>query len=135
MRPWQRAATPYVQAVMVLEWFKERTDVPVLARDAAVGIATAYRFLHEAIDMIAAQAPELPEVLAQGPRAGWAFVCLDGTLIASTRSSARSETGHDVWYSGKHKRHGGNCADWEPLHPSDAMKERGLRSSCGPGGC
>jgi hypothetical protein len=35
-------------------------------------------------------------------------VCLDGTLIPSTRSSAPSETGHDVWYSGKHKRHGGN---------------------------
>jgi hypothetical protein len=25
--PWQRAATPYVQAVMVLRWFKERTDM------------------------------------------------------------------------------------------------------------
>jgi hypothetical protein len=108
VRPWQRAATPYVQAVMVLRWFKERTDVRILARDATVGIATAYRYLHEAIDVIAARAPELPEVLAEGLRAGWSFVCLDGTLIASTRSSARSEAGHDVWYSGKHKRHGGN---------------------------
>jgi hypothetical protein len=24
-RPWQRAATPYVQAVMVLRWFKDLT--------------------------------------------------------------------------------------------------------------
>lgn len=106
--PWQRAATPYVQAIMVLRWFKEATDVRILARDAAVSTATAYRYLHEAIDVIAAQAPELPDVLAEGLRQGWAFVCLDGTLIASTRSSARSEAGHDLWYSGKHKQHGGN---------------------------
>jgi len=35
-------------------------------------------------------------------------VCLDGTLIASTRCAAPSEAGHDLWSSGKHKRHGGN---------------------------
>ena len=108
VRPWQRAATPYVQAVLVLRWFKERTDLRILARDARISIATAYRYLHEAIDVIAAQAPELPDVLAHGLEEEWAFVCLDGTLIASTRSSARSQAGHDVWYSGKHKRHGGN---------------------------
>jgi hypothetical protein len=107
-RPWQRAATPYVQAVMALRWFKEATDIPILARDARVSIATAYRYLHEAIDVIADQAPELPEVLAEGLRHGWAFVCLDGTLVPCTRVSAPSEAGHDLWYSGKHKQHGGN---------------------------
>lgn len=108
VRPWRRAATVYVQAVMTLRWFKERTDVRILARDAGISVATAYRYLHEAIDVIAAQAPDLPDVLTEGRRQGWAFVCLDGTLIASTRSSARSAAGHDIWYSGKHKRHGGN---------------------------
>jgi hypothetical protein len=34
IRPWQRTATPYTQAVMVLRWFKEDTDVAILARDA-----------------------------------------------------------------------------------------------------
>jgi hypothetical protein len=63
--------------------------VAILARDAGVSIATGYRYLHEAIDVIAAQAPELPEVLAEGLRQGWAFVCLDGTLVPSTRCSAR----------------------------------------------
>ena len=106
--PWQRAATPRAQAVLVLRWFKERTDVRILARDARVSVATAYRYLHEAIDVIAARAPELPEVVARGREKGWAFVCLDGTLIPATRCSARSEAGHDLWYSGKHKRHGGN---------------------------
>ena len=107
-RPWQRAATVYVQAVMVLRWFKDDTDIRLLARDGGVSIATGYRYLHEAIDVIAAHAPQLGEVLAQGLDEGWGFVCLDGTLIASTRCSEPSEAGHDLWYSGKHKRHGGN---------------------------
>jgi DDE superfamily endonuclease len=97
-----------VQAVMVLRWFKERTDMRVLARDARVSIATAYRYLHEGIDVIAARAPDLPKLLDRGLAEGWAFVCLDDTLICSTRCSALSQSGHDLWYSGKHKQHGGN---------------------------
>jgi len=108
IRPWQRAATVYVQAVMALRWFKDATDIRLLARDAGVSIATGYRYLHEAIDVIAAHCPDLTEVLQRGRREGWAFVCLDGTLISTTRSSAPSERGHDIWYSGKHKRHGAN---------------------------
>lgn len=107
-RPWQRAATPYAQAVLVLRWFKERTDVDVLARDSRISIATAYRYLHEAIDVIAAHAADLHEVLAHGLEQGWEFVCVDGTLIPMVRSSRKSEAGHDLWYSGKHHRHGGN---------------------------
>jgi hypothetical protein len=108
-RPWQRAATPYTQAVLVLRWFKDATDLPALARDARVSVATAYRYVHEGIDVIAAQAPELPDVLADGLAEGWEYVCLDGTLIGCVRSSMPSEgSGHDVWYSGKHHRHGGN---------------------------
>lgn len=60
-RPWQRAATPFAQAVLALRWFKDATDLPpILARDAKVSVATAYRYVLEAIDVIAAQAPELP---------------------------------------------------------------------------
>lgn len=108
LRPWQRAATPYAQAVLVLRWFKEATDIRVLARDTRLSIATAYRYLHEAIDVISEHAPDLHDVLAQGLQDGWAFLCLDGTLIPSVRSGRRSEAGHDLWYSGKHHRHGGN---------------------------
>ena len=133
-RPWQRAATPYVQAVLVLRWFKERTDVRILARDAAVGIATAYRYLHEAIDVIARQAPELPEVLAEGLRAGWSFVCLDGTLIASTRSAARSEAGHDVWYSGNTSSTAGTsrCSPARPATPSGSARSSPARPTTSP---
>jgi len=107
-RPWQRAATVYVQAVMVLRWFRDGTDVAALARDAGISQATAYRYLHEGIDVIAAHAPDLHDVLAHGIESGWEHVSLDGTLIPATRCRQRSDTGHDLWYSGKHRRHGGN---------------------------
>ncbi len=93
---------------MVLRGFKEGTDLRIVARDAGVSIATAYRYLHEAIDVVATRAPDLHEVLAHGLDQGWTFVCLDATLISSTRSTARSQAGHDVWFSGKHKQHCGN---------------------------
>jgi hypothetical protein len=107
-RPWQRAATCWIQAVLVLRWFKDGTKLHLLARDAGISPATAYRYLHEAIDVIAAHAPDLHEVLTTGREQGWAFVSLDGTLVESTRCRARSQNGHDLWYSGKHHRHGGN---------------------------
>jgi hypothetical protein len=91
-----------------MRWFKDATDIAILARDARVSIATAYRYLHEAIDVIAQQRPDLHDVLARGLREGWDFMCLDGTLIPTVRSSRKSEAGHDLWYSGKHHRHGGN---------------------------
>ncbi len=58
------------------------------------------RYLNEGLDVIGGQAPEL----ARGQGEGWAFVCLGGTWIASTRSATRSETGHVLWCSGRHHR-------------------------------
>lgn len=110
IRPWQRAASCRVQAILVLRWLKDGTNLFLLARDSGVSIATAYRYLHEALDVIAARLPDLPTVLEQGHQAGWEYVCLDGTLIETTRCAARREENatSDLWYSGKHKRHGGN---------------------------
>lgn len=108
-RPWQRAATPFVQAVLVLRWFKDATDVALLARDAGISVATGYRYLHEGIDVIATHAPDLLDVLAQALTEEWGYLCLDGTLIATDRCSATNpDTGYDLWFSGKHKHHGGN---------------------------
>jgi len=104
-----RAASCFDQAVLVLRWFREDTGMPVLARDAGVSTATGYRYLHEGIDVLAAQAPELHQVLQAGRAAGWSHLTLDGTLIATGRCRMKNpDTGHDLWYSGKHKAHGGN---------------------------
>lgn len=54
--PWQRAATSWTQAVLVLRWLIDDTDVHLVARDAKVSQATGYRYLHEALGVIAEQA-------------------------------------------------------------------------------
>ncbi len=108
MRPWQRAATVHAQVLLVLRWLRHRADLHNLARDAQVSDATAYRYLHEGLEAIAAHAPELHDVLNAAREAGSAYLCLDGTLIPTDRVAARAEAGHDLWYSGKHHRHGGS---------------------------
>lgn len=108
-RPRQRAATARVQAILVLRWFKENTKVRILALDAGISIATAYRYLHEAIDVIAAHAPTLPEILQRAKAEGWPHLCLDGTLIETTKLAVTGASGRaDLWWSGKHDHHGGN---------------------------
>jgi len=104
-----RAASARTQALLVLRWFREDTGMPTLARDAGVSQATGYRYLHEGIDVLAAQAPDLHEVLEAGKAAGWTHVVLDGTLVRTDRCRTKNpDTGHDLWFSGKHKAHGGN---------------------------
>jgi hypothetical protein len=104
-----RAASARTQALLVLRWFREDTGMPTLARDAGVSPATGYRYLHEGIDVLAAQAPDLHQVLERGTAAGWTHVTLDGTPIRTDRCRTKHpDTGHDLWFSGKHHAHGGN---------------------------
>jgi len=104
-----RAASARDQALLVLRWFRDDADMKILARDIAVSVATGYRYLHEGIDVLAAQAPELHEVLEQGRAEGWSHLTVDGTLIRTDRvRTPHPDTGHDLWYSGKHRAHGGN---------------------------
>jgi hypothetical protein len=120
-----RAASAGTQAVLVLRWFREDTGLPTLARDAGVSTATGYRYLHEGIDVLAAQTPELHAALEAGKAAGWTHVTVDGTLIATDRCRTNNpDTGHDLWFSGKHKAHGGNVQivcdpDGHPVAVSD----------------
>lgn len=107
-RKGRRVLGCYRQAVLVLRWFRDDINVRLLARDARIGISTAYRHLHEGIDVRAAQAPDLHAVLGRARREGWSHISLDGTLIETNRVRAKGENGHDLWYSGKHKLHGGN---------------------------
>src|SRR3954453_1733538 len=104
-----RAASARDPALLVLRWFREDADMKILARDLTVSVATGYRYLHEGIDVLAAHAPDLHEVLAAGRAAGWTHVTLDGTLIRTDRCRIKNpDSGHDLWFSGKHHVHGGN---------------------------
>ena len=48
-RPVQRAAPARTQALLVLRWFKDATKLRILALDAGISIATAYRYLSTAV--------------------------------------------------------------------------------------
>jgi hypothetical protein len=120
-----RAASARDQAVLVLRWFREDADMKVLAADSGISLATGYRYLHEGIDALAAQAPDLHQVLERGKAAGWTHVTLDGTLIRTDRCRVKNpHTGHDLWFSGKHRAPGGNMQivsdpDGHPVAVSD----------------
>ena len=107
-----RALTCFWQAVMGLRWFRGHTDITALGRDHGVSRATAYRYLDEVIEVLAAQAPGLHEALQRAREDGCAYVILDGKVFAADRcgEQATSVKGQtiDVWYSGKAHRHGGN---------------------------
>jgi hypothetical protein len=122
-----RAASAREQGLLVLRWFREDAEMKILARDLTVSVATGYRYLHEGIDVLAALTPDLHEVLAAGKAAGWTHVTLDGTLIITDRCRMPNpDTGHDLWYSGKHRAHGGNVQiicdpDGFPVAASDVQ--------------
>jgi hypothetical protein len=103
-----RVLGPFRQAVLVLRWFLDGTRIRQLAADNAVATSTAYLRLHEAIDLLAALAPDVHEALAAAKAAGVTHVNLDGTLIHTDRVAQRGPNGADLWWSGKHKDHGGN---------------------------
>lgn len=109
-RPWQRAATCWTQAILLCRWMCDATPIHRLARDHGLSQATCYRYLHEALDVVAERAPDLHEVLDEQHAHGAAFLCLDGTLIATTAVHTPAGQGKttDAWYSGEHHRHGGN---------------------------
>ena len=93
----------------VLRWFLDGTRVAQLAVDNQLSSSTAYRYLHEAIDVLASAAPSLHGALLAARTAGHTHVHLDGTLIRTDRSRTVGPTaGVDLWWSGKHHQHGGN---------------------------
>src|SRR3954468_18772140 len=106
----------YRQAVLVLRWFLDGTRLAQLAADHRIGRSTAYRYLHEGIDVLAAAAPGLRGALLAPRAAGHPHVTVDGTRIRTDRCRVpgptaradRSDRRVDLWWSGKHAAHGGN---------------------------
>ncbi|CAL9493878.1 hypothetical protein SUDANB54_03277 [Streptomyces sp. enrichment culture] len=72
-----------------------------LAAGFGIGTTTAYRYVAEAVELLAALAPTLAE--AARTASTKAFVLLDGTLLPIDRIAADRP-----FYSGKHKKHGMN---------------------------
>jgi hypothetical protein len=98
--------------VLALRWFRDRTSPTALARDHGISRATAYRYLDEITEVLAAQAPDLHQALERAKELGFSHVILDGKIIPADRCKEPtvSVKGQviDLWYSGKAHCHGGN---------------------------
>jgi hypothetical protein len=80
-----RLLTCRKQAIFILAWFRDGTDLARLGRGFGLSRATAYRYRDEGITVLAAQAPELRDALERAWREGLSHLVLDGTLFATDR--------------------------------------------------
>jgi hypothetical protein len=129
-RPGSRVLTCFYQALLVLVWFRKGEDKTTLGAGFGVSRATAYRYLAEAVRVLAAQTPTLHDALVRVAADGWSHVILDGKLfdtdrLAETTTSVKGDT-IDAWYSGKHRDFGANIQaimrpDGLPIWTSDAL--------------
>jgi hypothetical protein len=132
----RRALTCFRQSVLVLRWLLDGTRMTMLARDNNISLSTCYDNLHECITVLAAQAPGLHAALLAAKAAGYDYVLLDGTVIETDRVSTPGPTdGVDLWWSKKHKNHGGNiqvltAPDGWPLWTSPVRPGREHDTTC-----
>jgi hypothetical protein len=89
------------QALLALAHLRCGDPYAQLAAGFEIGIATVYRYIREAVDVLAAQARTLAEAMTTVRTK--AYVILDGTLLPIDRIAADAP-----YYSGKHQRHGMN---------------------------
>lgn len=98
-----RRLDPTRQALLVLAHLRNGDTYTRLAFGFGIGVATAWRYVQEAVALLAAAAPTLAEAMRVAVTK--AYVILDGTLISIDRLSGINDR---LYYSGKHKRHGVN---------------------------
>jgi hypothetical protein len=98
-----RKLNPGQQALLVLVHLRNGDTFAALAAGFGVGVATAWRYVHETVTLLAARSPKLDTALRAAKHAGHAFVVIDGTLIPNDRVAADRP-----FYSGKHRKHGMN---------------------------
>lgn len=103
-----RVLNVFKQAALMLRWFVDGTRLVQLALDNGISVPTAYRYLHEGLAVLADHAPDLSTALERAAAAGYTHMNLGGTLIRTDRVAAVDPSGADLWWSGKHKHHGGN---------------------------
>jgi hypothetical protein len=98
-----RKLSPGREALHVLGYLRKGETIDLLAAGFAIGRTTAWRYVNETTELLAARAPKLRKAVRDAKRAGHAYVVLDGTLIAIDRVAKDRP-----FYSGKHRKHGMN---------------------------
>jgi hypothetical protein len=96
-----RKLTAARQALLVLAHLRGGDTYARLAAGFRIGVSTVYRYIREAVDLLATLAPSLADAVRVARTT--AYVILDGTLISIDRVAAERP-----YYSGKHRRHGMN---------------------------
>jgi hypothetical protein len=123
-----RALTCWVQALFVIAWFRDRPNITRHGAAFAISQSTAYRYLHEGIDVLAARAPDLHQALQDALARGLSHLELDGKIFDTDRCRAQvlgvKGQSIDAWYSGKTADFGGNVQalfepDGFPIFTSD----------------
>ncbi|MEU1701199.1 transposase family protein [Streptomyces pseudogriseolus] len=89
------------QSLLVLAHLRCGDTYARLAGGFRIGIATAYRYIREAVGLLAALAPTLEQAMTTARKK--AYVILDGTVLPIDRIAADRPC-----YSGKKKHHGMN---------------------------
>ncbi|MFZ3475720.1 transposase family protein [Streptomyces sp. 4.24] len=99
--------TSFDQAVMFLVWMSKGDTYAQLGAHFGVSTDTAWRYVNEGVEVLAAYAPDLQDaVQAARPERR---LLLDGTLIRTWRCGAvTTKTNSDPLFSGKHRDHGMN---------------------------
>src|SRR5580693_839211 len=91
-----RKLNPGQQALLVLAYLRKGETFAELAAGFEVGTTTAWRYVNETVELLAARAPGLRQAVRDAKRAGHAYVILDGTLIPIDRVAR-----YKPFYSGK----------------------------------
>jgi hypothetical protein len=99
------------QALLALARLRCGDTYAQLAAGFGIGIATVYRYIREAVDVLAALAPTLAEAMKTIREK--AFVILDGTLLPIDWGHLPAEGWGEIaadrpYYSGKKRHHGMN---------------------------
>ena len=97
---WRRL-DPGRQALLALAHLRNGDTFTRLAYGFEIGVSTAWRYVREAVDLLAATAEDLAAVMGRVGKLAYAI--LDGTLIPIDRVADQKP-----YYSGKHRRHGVN---------------------------
>ena len=80
-----RKLNPGQEALLVLAYLRKGETFEQLAAGFGIGRTTAWRYVNETVDLLAARAPRLRAAVRDAKRAGHAYAILDWTLIAIDR--------------------------------------------------
>lgn len=122
---WRRLP-PARQALLVLVHLRCGDPYAHLAVSFGVGATTAYRYICETVDLLAATADSLPAVLAA--RVGCEVTILDGTIITSHRVRWTSQ--HKQWYCARKKTYGVNLQALTDEHGNPSRSSARSSARC-----